>query len=193
MKQLFTNNAVTLLADPILASSTTLRVLSGYGQMFPTPQANEFFVVTLEDQQATQREIIKVTERNGDVFTVLRAQEGTPARAWDASLGADTLVDHRITAETLQRVYDFTLPGAPVSGSEVIDADFTLSLDGAETVITFDTPYAPLSTSVYVGGARQKRGVDYIESAVDEIRLLYVILQSEIDSGQNIVVDFKAA
>lgn len=101
--QLFTNNAVALLAAPLNPGDTTLRVMAGYGSLYPEPAAGQFFLVTLEDQTGTAREIIRVTGRVGDLFTnCVRGQEGTTARAWSASLGSDTLVDHRVTAETMR-------------------------------------------------------------------------------------------
>jgi hypothetical protein len=103
-KQLFANNAVSLLNSPITASATTLTVMPGHGAMFPQPTApNEYFLITLEDQLATTREIVRVNGRSGDTFfNMQRGQEGTVAQAWTASLGADTLVDHRVTAETMR-------------------------------------------------------------------------------------------
>jgi hypothetical protein len=101
--QLFTNNAVSLLATPINPGDTTLQVMPGYGQLYPAPSAGQFFLVTLEDQSGTVREIIRVTGRSGDLLTgLVRGQEGTVPRAWSASLGNDTLVDHRVTAETMR-------------------------------------------------------------------------------------------
>lgn len=103
--QLFTNNAVSLLATAISSGATSLTVMSGYGSLFPQPiDPGDFFLVTLENQTGTAREIIRVTGRTGDTFTtIVRAQEGTPALAWSASMGSDTLVDHRVTAETMRQ------------------------------------------------------------------------------------------
>lgn len=101
--QLFTNNAVSLLAAPISASNTSLTVMAGLGNLYPNPGPGEYFLVTLEDQAGSAREIIRVNSRSGDTFSgLVRAQEGTIAQAWSASLGSDTLVDHRVTAETMR-------------------------------------------------------------------------------------------
>jgi hypothetical protein len=103
--QLFTNNGSTLLATAIGPGATSFTVMSGYGALFPQPvDAGDFFLVTLEDQTGANREIIRVNGRAGDTFTGLeRGQEGTIAQAWSASLGNDTLVDHRVTAETMRQ------------------------------------------------------------------------------------------
>ncbi len=140
LKQLFTNNAVTLLAAPITASDTSLTVMTGYGALFPNPGVDEFFLVTLENQAATAREIIKITGRTGDVFTFSlsdRGQEDTVPQAWGASSGNDTLVDHRVTAETLDRALaDTGIAGIDVQdhGSPIATAATTLNFEGSVSV-----------------------------------------------------------
>lgn len=112
--QLFSNNAISLLTAPISETSTSLTVMAGYGALFPNPGPNEFFLITLEDQGATVREIIKVTGRVDDTlfFNLAdRGQEGTPILAWPSAPGNETLVDHRVTAETMQRA--MLLPEQP--------------------------------------------------------------------------------
>lgn len=211
LKQLFTNNAVSLLKVGIDSTDTTLTVLVGHGDMFPTPQANEFFTLTLEDQAATTQEIIHVLERDGDTFTVLRGQEGTEARDWSATSGNDTLVDHRLTALTLNRLsntfnnagfpalsnfseaLDYLLQGNPTSGGQEVDAPVEIQVDGVETVVTTPSAYKPGSTAVYVGGMRQKRGVDFFEVGTTELRLQFVLSEQQIAEGQNVVVDYVVA
>ncbi len=125
LKQLFTNNAVSLLAAPISASSTTLAVIAGHGALFPAiTEAGHYFLVTLENETATQREIIKVNGRVGDVFTGLeRGWEDTIPQNWPAGGGNDTLVDHRVTAGTLQGLIHETNFGAPTTGTSIIVGD----------------------------------------------------------------------
>lgn len=120
-RQLFTNNAISLLAAPLGPADTTLTVMSGDGALFPqpAPDGSEYFNITLEDQGATRREIIKVYGRTGDTFTnIVRAQEGTTAQSWPAGgPGSDTLVDHRVTAETMRRLQHETNFGQPTQGT----------------------------------------------------------------------------
>lgn len=84
---LFVNNAQTTLAGAISDIATTLTVAAGGGDLFPAPGADEYFVLTLSSPAASSlvNEIVHVTQRNGDVLTVVRAQEGTTARAWAAA------------------------------------------------------------------------------------------------------------
>lgn len=197
--QLFSNNAVTLLAAPISATDTSLTVMSGYGAMFPQPigDGSNFFLITLEDQSASHREIIRVIGRTGDVFhfsLANRGQEGTVARAWDASLGSDTLVDHRITAETLRLAMRLPEPGAVIApGQELVDDTFTFVTGAANTVLTTTQAYAPNSTKIHCAGLRLKRGVDFVESGPSEITLLFVMTQANMDDGSNVVVDYVVA
>jgi hypothetical protein len=124
LKQLFTNNAVSLLTAPITATSTSLTVMTGYGALYPNPGPNEYFLVTLENQTASVREIIKVTGRVGDTFTFTladRGQEGTTALPWAASSGNDTLVDHRVTAETMDRAMALPVTAPGTAGVAVED------------------------------------------------------------------------
>jgi hypothetical protein len=280
--QLFSNNAVSLLKTGISASDTLLTVLAGQGALFPSPTDNEFFVVTLEDQAATQQEILHVFARNGDTFTIARGREGTSARSWTASAVNDTLVDHRVTADTLARLAnnyknpgftsltsyqealdyilaqnpeavsaavtqlrtdispvfddlqllktevdplqgniddlqrqiiinndyanpnfpaitslsqaaDYLLQGNLGAGGQEVDAPVTTAVDGSGTLITLPSNYKPGTTAVYIGGARQKRGVDFIENTANTLRLEFILTDAQIAEGQNLVVDYVVA
>ena len=80
---LFANNANTTLAGAITNTAVTLNVQSGAGALFPNPGSSQYFVASLLDQATqTVREIIWVTARSGDTFTVIRGQEGTSAQNW---------------------------------------------------------------------------------------------------------------
>ena len=197
--QLFTNNAVSLLSFGISATATSLTVMAGYGVQFPQPtgDASDFFLITLEDQTASQREIIRVTGRTGDTFQFTfadRGQEGTIPQAWSAALGSDTLVDHRITAETMRLAMFLPEPGSVIPpGAEVVDDAFTFLTGVTDTTLITTQPFATNSTKVHCAGLRLKRGVDFIESGSSEITLLFVMTQANMDDGSNVVVDYVVA
>lgn len=197
--QLFTNNAVSLLSAGISATDTSLIVMTGYGAQFPQPvgDGSDFFLITLEDQSATNREIIRVTGRTGDTFHFTlanRGQEGTPVQAWSASLGSDTLVDHRITAETMRLAMRLPEAGAVIPpGAELVDDAFTFVTGATNTILTTTQQFAPNSTKVHCAGLRLKRGVDFTESGPSEITLLFVMTQANMNDGSNIVVDYVVA
>lgn len=116
--QLFTNNAIALLDTSIGPADTVIQVQPGLGALYPLPtKESEFFLVTLEDATAPMaREIVRISSRSGDVLTVAtggRGYEGTPAMAWPAS---NTIVDHRITAETLRCLQDRNQFASPTQG-----------------------------------------------------------------------------
>jgi len=199
LTQLFSNNAVSLLVSPISETATSLTVMPGYGTLYPQPSgAGDYFLITLENQSGTTREIIKVTNRIGDVlyFTLAdRGLENTGVQSWPVSNGNDTLVDHRVTADTMRRAMLKPLASS-IPGNTIYNADFTLELPDllAETTeITLDSNYQASSVCLYLGGIRQKLNTDYIESAADKIKFLFVLTQDEIDDGQNVVIDYISA
>ncbi len=77
----FTNFAYSTLAVGISSGATTLSVAGGHGARFPTLGAGDYFYATLENAAAV-REIVKVTARTVDAFTIVRAQDNTTAMAW---------------------------------------------------------------------------------------------------------------
>ena len=95
----FSNNANTTLASGITAAATSLSVAAGTGAKFPTLAAGDYFFATLVSAaNPSNFEIVKVTARSTDTFTITRAQEGTAALAFVAG---DT-VQLRFTAQTFQ-------------------------------------------------------------------------------------------
>lgn len=85
---LYSNNAKTALSSPINSTDTTIHVSSGTGDEFPTIVSSEYaFYATISDpNDATINEIVKVTARTGDTFTVIRSQQDTtsPISGWTA-------------------------------------------------------------------------------------------------------------
>jgi hypothetical protein len=135
--QLFSNNATSLLAAPISQIATSLTVMAGYGRLFPQPvDPGDYFLVTLENQAGNAREILKVGGRSGDTFTnILRAQEGTAAQMWTASMGDDTLVDHRVTAETMRQALMQPTGTTGISGVNI--EDHGLAVQPAAVTLNF--------------------------------------------------------
>jgi hypothetical protein len=100
MAQLFANNASTTLASNVSSSATTLSVSAGSGSLFPSPTGSNYFLITLIGVTSgveTSWEIIRVTSRSTDTFTIVRAQESTTAAAW--TTGAK--IELRVTAGSM--------------------------------------------------------------------------------------------
>lgn len=79
----FTNFARTALAVGVGSGDVTMSVTGGTGALFPALTAGQYFYATLENA-TLDREIVKVTARAADTFTVARAQDNTTARTWVA-------------------------------------------------------------------------------------------------------------
>ena len=94
----FTNNAATLLASSITSIATSLTVSTATGSLFPTLAGGQYFYCTLTNAAATVIEIVKVTARSTDTFTIVRAQDGTTASAFSAG----EKVELRLVAAELQ-------------------------------------------------------------------------------------------
>lgn len=104
MTVLYSNNAASTLASSITNVATSLTVATGEGALFPSPTGGDYFYATLEDG-SNNREIVKVTARSTDTFTIVRAQDGTTAR----SFASGSKVELRITRAMLD---DFKLDAA---------------------------------------------------------------------------------
>ncbi len=92
MELLFANNAVTSLQSNINALATTVVLATGTGALFPEPGDNQAFYMTFLDAATQQtNEIVLVTNRAGDVCTIVRAQQGTSALTWNAGDVASNL------------------------------------------------------------------------------------------------------
>ncbi|QWS93173.1 tail fiber protein [Escherichia coli] len=96
------NNAQTVLAAGISSTATSLTVNAGTGTLFPSPVAGtSFFKLTIIDAATgSLTEIVHVTARAGDVFTIQRGQEGTVPRAWSAN----DIAANMMTAGTLNYI-----------------------------------------------------------------------------------------
>jgi len=77
----FTNNATSTLASGIASGATSLTVATGQGALFPTLGGSDYFYCTLSNVTNTI-EIVKVTARSTDTFTIVRAQDNTTASAF---------------------------------------------------------------------------------------------------------------
>ena len=148
----FKNNAKTTLSSGVNNSTTTIPVTEG--SVFPVidatdPATDVFFFVTLDDD--TNNEIVKVTFSSGNAgnqnLTVVRAQEGTTARAFSSG----DKVELRLTAGMVDT---FNLSGNDItlSSNKMGFGDSTpeVSLDlGSQT----DSLHVPVGTTAQRPGS----------------------------------------
>ena len=111
MVALFKNNAFSTLASGVTDVALTLSVATGEGARFPSPTGADFFYATLIDT-SNNLEIIKVTARSTDTFTIVREQESTSARAYSTS----DRIELRITAAGLADIASSAVGGGAYLG-----------------------------------------------------------------------------
>lgn len=99
MKIKFSNNASTTLFSAVTVNDTQIVVSPGGGSLFPELTGDNFFMITVVDTQGNL-EIMGVTSRNADIFTVNRAQENTLARAFPEG----SIVELRLTAGSIGEI-----------------------------------------------------------------------------------------
>lgn len=131
----YSNNASTTLSATITNSTTSLSVASGAGALFPSTAGGDYFYITLTNG-AGDIEILKVTARSTDTFTVVRAQDGTSARGWSAGdkielrltkamlddlKGERALAGHTHSGITYSATS--AAPSSPVAGDRWLDID----------------------------------------------------------------------
>lgn len=129
MARLYANNYTSTLAAAITNSATTVVVTNSTS--LPTITGSDYYYLTIV--AGGVYEIIKVTARTNETLTVVRAQESTTGRAWNAG----TIISLRPTAES------FTgniFPNNSVPGfTTTVTAAGTTTLTSASTYYQFFT------------------------------------------------------
>jgi hypothetical protein len=90
------NNATGSLDAGITAGATSLDVKAGEGALFPSTAASAYFYVTLQKDSGAW-EIVKVTTKATDTFTIVRNQDSSTGSA--IAFSADDIVTCRPCAE----------------------------------------------------------------------------------------------
>lgn len=154
-----TNNATSVLAGAILSTDVALSVSGGDGAKFPSLSAGDWFPATIVNASGGY-EIVRVTARAGDLFTVARGQEGTAA----LNFVAGDRVDLRLTAAAiaefaqLSDIPDALLVANNLSDLEnVEDARTNLGLgDSATKNVGTDVNTVAAGDDSRITGAMQK-------------------------------------
>jgi hypothetical protein len=144
---LFSNRATAKLAVAVSAGDTALTLVAGGGAWFPTPAANQYFrlVVQKGSAQNDQREYMLCTGRTGDVLTVTRGLEGTPATAFAADDEVSLVATGLSLDGFAQKV------GVTLQGALEVEADPTTALGIAtkQMVTAAAFPEAPADGKDY--------------------------------------------
>jgi len=97
----WTNFATSTIADVggIASGDLSVSVQPGDGALFPDPDTGKhFYVVAIKSTGA--REIMKVTARSTDTFTIVRGQDNTSALAFDE----DDKIELRLNSAALEEI-----------------------------------------------------------------------------------------
>lgn len=134
MSYIAKNNAYATLAGTLTDIATSVVLATGKGALFAVT-APEWTYVTFEDSSGNI-ETVKVTARSTDTLTIVRAQDGTAARAW--SIG--DICECRPCAAALN---DFSVAPQIVGSSAkttIVDADkFGIADSAASDVLKYFT------------------------------------------------------
>ena len=166
----FTNFAATTLASGINNIVTSLAVAPGTGTLFPTLAGAQYFYAVLADAATgTTREVIKVTARSTDTFTIVRAQDNTTGQTYITgdkielrltAAGIATLATTE-TAQTLAGVQTFssqpivsTLTASSALASDASKGLVSVTNTGSGNNVLATSPTisgATLTTSIFNG------------------------------------------
>jgi len=143
MVKLFANNPASTLLSGITSVVTSLTVQAGDGAEFPSPTGGDSFRCTLEDAGGLI-EIVDVTARAGDVFTITRGQEGTLAKAYVAGDAVELRVTKEVLEDFLQSLprkvsdkgVNYTILSSDNANLINMTGAFTPSLPDAGTVLS---------------------------------------------------------
>jgi hypothetical protein len=95
------NNAVSVIPLSINDTQTSIILFAATGALFPTLGAGDYFYATISSV-SNAYEVVKVTARSTDTFTIVRAQEGTTA----LSFPAGSRIELRVTAANIVELLD---------------------------------------------------------------------------------------
>lgn len=157
------NNAKSTITDnPLGSGATTLNVQSGDGVKFPAAP----FHATLYTTDASLGEIVKITAKSTDAFTIARAQEGTSAQSWVQGTKLELLV-------TAKLFDDFQIRTEIIVAT---DGSGDYNCDGTADEVEINEALSSLPSS---GGiVRLKKGTYNVAGSIDMLKSS-VILQGE--------------
>ncbi len=200
----YTNNAATTLASGINTTVTTLTVNAGDGALFPDTSTGDHFYITLEDG-ALNREIVKVTTRATDTFTIERGADGTSGTAFiagdKAELRACRIVLDEIgsnldgigtpTYTNLQDWNNTTQSAGAISGGNITDAG-SGTIDVSDVKGIFKTTNSAIGENVFfdltglTGQALTDSSINYIAVDYNSGTPQFVVGVTSVANGHTI-------
>lgn len=191
----YSNNAASTLSASITSSTTSFSVATGEGNKFPALTTGEYFYASLIDILG-HIEVVKVTARSSDTFTVVRGIDSSTARAYSAGdkvelrITKAMLDDLRVELTNIQAIS--TAPGTLYGKTDagIYSAPQTIEYLGAWTG-TYNMPgtvhisVGPTGT-VLSGNAYETGGAGSIADAINNHTL-------QVGQNLKIVVEIPVA
>jgi hypothetical protein len=143
---IYTNNAITTVANAVAVGDTTVTVKAGTGSLFATLSGGSVQVATFCDPLFTVFEVVLVTARSSDTFTITRAQENTTAQTW--AVGSNFFAG--VTAGVLG-LYPQIASAATISG--LWNYTTAPTINGASIWTSANITPAPLNTTATITGS----------------------------------------
>lgn len=137
----FANNAKALLDGSITSTATSVTVDDG--SVFPTIGASDYFYMTFEDSNGNV-EIVKVTTVSTNTLTVVRAQDGTTARAFSSGdkaelrLNVAAIEDLFAAPVSSFDIFKYTATSSQTTFSGADDGGNTLAYDAGNILVTLN-------------------------------------------------------
>jgi hypothetical protein len=197
---LFGNQSQTALAAAIDSSATTITVAAGTGAGFPNIGTDQSLKLTiLNPVNQLINEIVLATAKTGDVFTIVRAQEDTVARAWPLGSFVINLMTAG-TSDTFIQEYGLenelysasfinmdtqtgTVAAIPVSANDLVNKAYADSISASQFKAECQcATTAPITLS----GLQTIDG--YTVTAVDR-----VVVKNQVDQAQNGIYDASSS
>jgi hypothetical protein len=122
---LFADNATSTLASAITSTQTTCTVAATTGALFSNPGAGQIAYGTFQDVSGNI-EIVTITARTGDTFTIVRGADGTTPLGF----ASGTRFEQRVTAGILQAFLQGN-GGATLSGTTTLSGVLSLGSGGS--------------------------------------------------------------
>jgi hypothetical protein len=95
------NNAVSIIPLAISSTDTSFAIRTSDGGLFPTLGTGDYFYATISGVTGAY-EIVKVTARVDNVFTVVRAQDGSIAIPFPAN----SRIELRVSVANVRDILD---------------------------------------------------------------------------------------
>lgn len=178
--QQFINNWGDTLTAQVLVGATTIPVSLAKAALISDASVDNFYLATLMDVAASNPdidavEVVKITAANGGTgdLTVVRAQDGTTAKQWEA---ADT-IDAMITAQSM----------SDIRGREILIANRTyyVATTGLDTNdgLTVGTPFLTIQKAIDVLASLDISIYDVTVNVADGTYTNPIIAKSCIGAG----------